>query len=80
MELMSTKQIYQKSVIFVIISILKIWVLNMNHIFAMVVNGCHVATVSVKGGDYKVHFSYMSKVDAINTMNNSDLSDKRVAL
>ena len=30
------KQIYQKNVIFVTIGILKILVLNMNHIFAMV--------------------------------------------
>ena len=35
--LMLIKQIYQKNVIFVIISILKIFVLSMNHIFAMVV-------------------------------------------
>ena len=31
------KQMHQKSVVFVIIGILKILVLNMNHIFAMVV-------------------------------------------
>ena len=35
------KQIYQKNVIFVTIGILKILVLNMNHIFVMVVmNRC----------------------------------------
>ena len=50
-------------------------------------NGCHglmqkamnfndVAIVSVKGSDYRIHFWYMYKDDAINIMNNSDLSDK----
>ena len=47
-------------------------------------NGCHdlmqkamnfndVAIVSVKGSDYRIHFCYMSKDDAINIMKNSDL-------
>ena len=31
-----------------------------------------VAIVSVKGSDYKIHFWYMSKDDAINIMNNSE--------
>ena len=35
-----------------------------------------VAIVSVKGSDYRIHFWYMYKDDAINIMNNSDLSDK----
>ena len=35
-----------------------------------------VAIVSVKGSDYRIHFLYMSKDDAINMMKNSDL--KRV--
>ena len=50
-------------------------------------NGCHdlmqkamnfndVAIVSAKGTDYKIHFWYMSNDDAINIMNNSDLSKK----
>ena len=34
---MLTKQMHQKNVVFVIIGALKILVLNMNHIFAMVV-------------------------------------------
>ena len=34
------------------------------------------AIVSVKGNDYRIHFWYMSKDDAINIMNNSDLSEK----
>ena len=51
-------------------------------------NGCHglmkkamnfnyVAIVSVKGSDFRIHFWYMSKDDAINIMHDSDLSDKR---
>ena len=54
-------------------------------------NGCHdlmrkamsfnnVAIVYVKGNDYRIHFWYMSKDDAINMMNSSNLVDKRGAL
>ena len=50
-------------------------------------NGCHylmqkamsfknVAMVSIKGNDYRVHFWYMSKNDAITLMTNSNLNDK----
>ena len=50
-------------------------------------NGCHglmqkavsfndVAIVYVKGNAHRIHFGYMSKDDAINTMNNSNLIDK----
>ena len=50
-------------------------------------NGCHglmqkamnfndVAIVSVKGNDYRIHFWYMNKDDAISIMNNSDLINK----
>ena len=35
-----------------------------------------VAIVSIKGSDYKIHFWYMSKDDAITIMHNSNLSDK----
>ena len=46
-------------------------------------NGCHnlmqkamnfndVAIFSVKGSDYRIHFLYMNKDDAINIMANSD--------
>ena len=34
-----------------------------------------VAIVSVKGSDYRIHLWYMSKSDAINIMNNSNLND-----
>ena len=36
-----------------------------------------VAIASVKGSDYRIHFFCMSKDDAINIMNNSDLNDKK---
>ena len=64
-----------------IIGTLKTLVLNMNHIFAIVVmvfiekkNGLmqkainfnDLAIVSIKKSDYRIHFWYMSKSDAIN--------------
>ena len=50
-------------------------------------NGCHglmqkainfndAAIVYVKGNAYRIHFSYMSKDDAISIMSNSNLIDK----
>ena len=50
-------------------------------------NGCHdlmqqvmsfnnVAIVHVKGNAYRIHFWYMSKDDAINIVNSSNLVDK----
>ena len=78
-ELISIKQMHQKSAKFVIIGTLKILVLSMS--------GCHglmqkpisfndVAIVYVKGSGYRIHFRYMSNDDAISTMNNSNLVDK----
>ena len=54
-------------------------------------NGCHdlmqkvmsfknVAIVSIKGNDYRIHFSYISKNDAIALMINSNLNDKNGVL
>ena len=54
-------------------------------------NGCHdlmqkamsfniIAIVYVKGSAYRIHFWYMSKDDAINIMNGSNLVDKRGVL
>ena len=54
-------------------------------------NGCHdliqkamsfnnIAIASVKGHAYRIHFWYMSKDDAINIMNCSNLVDKKVVL
>ena len=50
-------------------------------------NGCHslmqkvfrfnnIAIVYIKGSAYRIHFWYISKDDAINIMNNSNLIDK----
>ena len=50
-------------------------------------NGCHdlrqkpmnfndAAIVSIKGNDYRIHFWYMSKDDAISINNNSSLNEK----
>ena len=54
-------------------------------------NGCHdlmqktmssknAAVVSIKGNDYRVHFWYMSKNDAITLMTNSNLNHKNGVL
>ena len=51
-------------------------------------NGCHDlvqkanfnAIVSVKGSDYRIHFWYMSKNNAINMMENSHLNEKSESL
>ena len=40
----------------------------------------NVAIVYVKGSAYRIHFSYMSKDDVINIMNNSSLIDKMSVL
>ena len=39
-----------------------------------------VAIAYVKGSAYRIHFWYMSKDDAINIMNGSNLVDKRGVL
>ena len=50
-------------------------------------NGCHnlmqksmnfndITIVSIKRNDYRINFWYMSKDDAISTMNNSSLNEK----
>ena len=84
-ELMLTKPMHEKNLIFLIIGILNILVLNMNNIFAMVAindfiqkarNFKYVAIVSVKRIDYIIQFWYMSKNDAINIMSNSNLNKK----
>ena len=36
-----------------------------------------VAIVSIKGNDYRTHFSYMRENDAISIMNNSNLNEKK---
>ena len=40
----------------------------------------NVDVVSIKGNDYRIHFWYMSKKDAIAIMTNYNLSDKNRVL
>ena len=40
----------------------------------------NIAIVYIKENAYRIHFWYMSKDDAINTMTGSNLVDKRGAL
>ena len=40
------------------------------------INSNDAAIVSIKGSDYKIHFWYMSKDDAINIIKNSNLNEK----
>ena len=40
----------------------------------------NVAIVSIKGDDYRIHFWYTSKDDAISIMHNSNLIDKKGTL
>ena len=83
-ELISIKQMHQKSVIFVIIGILKILVLKYEpylcnggqDLIQKAMNFNDIAIVSIKESDYRIHVWYMSKNDTINIMNNSNLNDK----
>ena len=85
---MLIKQIYQKNVIFATIGILKILGFKYEPYLC---NGCHnlmqkamsfnnIAIAYVKGSAYRINFWYISKDDAINIMNCSNLADKRSAL
>ena len=40
----------------------------------------NIAIVYIKGSAYRIHFWYMSKDDAVNSMNGSNLADKRGVL
>ena len=85
---MLIKQICQNNTILVTIGILKILVFKYEHYFC---NGWHdlmqkgmsfnnVAIVYVKVSPYRIHFWNISKDDAINIMNGSNLADKRGVL
>ena len=78
------KQVHQKSVIFAAIGVF--FNKKFNH-EPYLCNRCHdlmqkamnfndVAIVSVKGNDYRIHFWYISKDEAINIMHNSSLNEK----
>ena len=40
----------------------------------------NIAVFYVKGSAYRIHFGYMSKDDAINIMNGSNVTDERGVL
>ena len=40
----------------------------------------NIAIVSIKGNNYRIHFSYISKYDVIAIMTNSNLGDKNGVL
>ena len=80
------KQVNQKSVIFAIIGIWYFLDKKFNY-EPYLCSGCHdliqkamnfndVAIVSIKGNDYRIHFWYMSKDEAISIMHNSGLNEK----
>ena len=72
---MLIKQIYQKNVIFAAIGIF-----GCHDLMQKAMSFNNVAIVYVKGSAYRIHFWYMSKDDAINIINGSNLIDKRVVL
>ena len=85
---MLIKQIYHKNATFEIIGILKILVYKYEPYFS---NGCHdlmqkamsfnnITIVYVKGSAYRIHFRYMSKDEAINIVNGSNIVDKKGVL
>ena len=41
-----------------------------------IMNFNDVTIVSIKGNDYRIHFWYMSKDEAVSMMNNSSLNEK----
>ena len=60
---------------FVIIDIFSIKTL-INDLMQKAMNFNDIAIVSIKRNDYRIHFWYMSKNDAISIMNNSNLNEK----
>ena len=86
--MIQVKQVHQKNVILPVIGIF----LDKNFTYdRYLCNGCHdlvqkamsfknVAIVSIKGNDYRIHFSYISKNDAIDLMTNSNFNDKNGVL
>ena len=85
--------IYNFGYITIKLMIVKLFTAWIFYIYVMIyLNcGCHdlmqkamsfnnIAIVYVKGSAYRIHFWYMSKDDAINIMNGSNLVDKRGAL
>ena len=80
-DINSLNQIIQKNVLFVIIGILKMLVINLNHMFVinvMILNYEleNITILNVKGVDYRGVLWNMTKNDTINRLNNSKLNDK----
>ena len=71
-------QINQNNVCFFIISILKILVLDFNHMHAMdaMIYQWWFIILNIKGVDYRCFVCNMSKNTAIKLLNNSQLDDK----
>ena len=51
---------------------------NCHDLMQKTVSFNNVADISVKGSDYRIHFCFMSKSDAIILLNNSCLSNKEI--
>ena len=51
-----------------------------NDLMQKAMNFNDVAIVSIKGNNYRIHFWYMNKIDAISIMNNSSLNEKTESL
>ena len=90
-ELALIKQVHQKNECFVIIGILKIFVISLNHRFVMVITTVitivimmtanilnNIAILNVKGVDYRCILWGTSKNEAVNILNNFLLEDKGV--
>ena len=79
---------HQKNVIFFIIGILKMFFLKnepylcngFHGLMQKAMNFNDAAIVSIKGSDYRIHFWYMSKNNAININKNSNLNEKSGSL
>ena len=83
-ELILINQIDQKNARFVIIGILKILVINLNHmpvvnvlIYQIIAYDLeNIAILNVKGVDYRSSLCNITRRDATNRLNNSKLDDK----
>ena len=53
---------------------------NCHDVMQKTISFNNIAIVYVKRNAYRIHFRYMSKDDAINIMNGSNLTDKRGVL
>ena len=83
-QLMLTKEMNQKSVIFVTIGIFEIKVLSFKRMFATVVNDLlamsinlnDIAILDINGVDYRCIISGITKSKALNLLQNADLNER----